>query len=89
MFIVTWLFDKLGYMPKINVEAGAIAAWPFPEVSDDFDPRAKDKDFFGLPRETKTKPVVKKKPAAKKVIVPKATTRKPKVVAKTARTKVK
>jgi len=75
MFIITWLFDKLGYMPKINVEVGAVAAWPFPEVSEDFAPR--------------TKPVVKKKPAAKKVIVPKATTRKPKVVAKTARTKVK
>jgi len=71
MFIVTWLFDKLGYMPKINVEVGAVAAWPFPEET------------------PKTKPVVKKKPAAKKVIVPKATTRKPKVVAKTARTKVK
>ena len=70
MFAINWLFDKLGYMPKIKVEVGALAAWPFPE-------------------EPKTKPVVKKKPAAKKVIVPKATTRKPKVVAKTTRTKVK
>lgn len=26
MFIVTWLFDKLGYMPKISVDA----AWSFP-----------------------------------------------------------
>ena len=24
------MFDKLGYMPKINVEVGAVAAWPFP-----------------------------------------------------------
>lgn len=71
MFIITWLFDKLGYMPKINVEVGAVAAWPFPT------------------EEPKTKPAVKKKPAAKKVIVPKATARKPKVVAKTARTKTK
>ena len=30
MFIITWLFDKLGYMPKIKVEVGALAAWPFP-----------------------------------------------------------
>ena len=30
MFIVTWLFDKLGYMPKIKVDAGVVAAWPFP-----------------------------------------------------------
>lgn len=29
-FMITWLFDKLGYMPKINVEVGAVAAWPFP-----------------------------------------------------------
>jgi hypothetical protein len=26
MFIVTWLFDKLGYMPKISVDT----AWSFP-----------------------------------------------------------
>lgn len=72
MFIVTWLFDKLGYMPKIEVQVGKVdldleGTWPFP----------------------KTKPAVKKKPAAKKVIVPKATTRKPKVAAKAARNKAK
>ena len=77
-----WLFDKLGYMPKIEIEVGKVDlklqdTWPFPMVSEDFDPRPK------------TKPAVKKKPATKKVIVSKATTRKPKVVAKTARTKAK
>ena len=82
MFIITWLFDKLGYMPKINMEVGKVDlklqdTWPFPAVSEDFDPRPK------------TKPAAKKKPATKKVIVPKATTRKPKVAAKTARTKAK
>jgi len=30
MFAINWLFDKLGYMPKIKVEVGALAAWPFP-----------------------------------------------------------
>jgi hypothetical protein len=30
MFIVTWLFDKIGYMPKIKIDAGVIAPWPFP-----------------------------------------------------------
>ena len=30
MFSINWLFDKLGYMPKIKVEVGALAAWPFP-----------------------------------------------------------
>ena len=71
-FGFSWLMDKLGYMPKIEVQVGKVDldlqdTWPFP----------------------KTKPAVKKKPATKKVIVPKATTRKPKVVAKTARTKAK
>lgn len=74
MFIVTWLFDKFGYMPKIDMEVGKVnldlkTTWPFPEVSDDFAPR--------------TKPAVKKKPTTKKVIVPK----KPNVAAKTARVK--
>lgn len=79
MFIITWMFDKLGYMPKIGMEVGKIKLntqspefkmWPFPAVSEDFEPRPE-----------------------KKVIVPKATTRKPRttkkpaVVAKTARTK--
>ena len=68
MFIVTWFFDKLGYMPKIDVEVGIVksdfkAAWPFPEVSKDFEPRPK-------------KPVARKH-----------TTKKPAVVAKTARAK--
>lgn len=70
MFAINWLFDKLGYMPKIKVEVGTLAAWPFPAVSEDFEPRPE-----------------------KKMIVSKATTRKPRaikkpaVVAKTARTK--
>jgi hypothetical protein len=57
MFIIHWMFDKLGYMPKINMEVGKLdvefkAAWPVPE-------------------EAKKKPTVKKattrKPATKKV----------------------
>jgi len=80
MFIVTWMFDKLGYMPKINMEVGKVQIdtktpefkmWPFPVLSEDFDPRPK------------------KKPAAKKVIVPKASTRKLKATAKTAKIKAK
>jgi hypothetical protein len=36
MFLITWMFDKLGYMPKINMEVGKLdvefkAAWPFPK----------------------------------------------------------
>lgn len=29
MFIINWLFDKLGYMPKITVDT-KFEAWPFP-----------------------------------------------------------
>ena len=28
MFIVTWLFDKIGYMPKVTVDT----AWSFPKA---------------------------------------------------------
>ena len=56
MFIIHWMFDKLGYMPKINMQVGKVnieAVWPFPEITE------------------KPKPAVKKttarKPAAKKV----------------------
>jgi hypothetical protein len=83
MFIVTWLFDKLGYMPKIDMEVGKVKIdaqtpdfkmWPFPVV-----------EVTSLAEKPK-----------KKVIVPKATTKTKKpaakksvVVAKTARTKKK
>ena len=69
MFIVTWLFGKLGYMPKIDMEVGKVKseAWPFPvgvEV----------KNLTENPKPIpKTKPKVVKKPAAKR-----ASTRKPK-----------
>ena len=60
MFIFTWMFDKLGYMPKIEVEVGKV----------NFEPKIPDLE------EAQKKPTVKK-----------ATTRKPAVTAKTARTK--
>lgn len=59
MFIVSWVFDKLGYMPKVDVQFGKVdinTEWPFP---------GENKDFFGIKR---------KKPIAKKT-VNKATTR--------------
>jgi hypothetical protein len=28
MFIITWLFDKIGYMPKVTVDT----AWSFPKA---------------------------------------------------------
>jgi len=62
MFIVTWLFDKLGYMPKIDIQVGVVKpkAWPFPVV-----------EVTSLSEKPKSQ--TKKKPTVKK-----ATTRKPK-----------
>ena len=64
MFLVTWIFDKLGYMPKVSIDAN----WPFPAVSKPYTPHEFEK------------PVAKKatKVAKKAVKIPKATTRKPK-----------
>ena len=70
MFIVTWLFDKLGYMPKINMEVGVIhQAWPFPAVSEDFELHPKK-------RVKKTRELLSKATTAKAAA--KKTTRKPK-----------
>ena len=68
MFIITWIFDKLGYMPKIDIEVGKVnldtkvpdfKMWPFPVV-----------EVTSLSEEPK-KPI-------KKSTVKKATTLKPK-----------
>jgi hypothetical protein len=34
MFLITWMFDKLGYMPKITVDT-SLQAWPFPKTPED------------------------------------------------------
>jgi hypothetical protein len=75
MFIVTWLFDKLGYMPKIDMEVGKVKLdtktpefkmWPFPV---EFEVKSLAEEPILI-----EKPIKKvKKPALKK-----ATTRKPK-----------
>lgn len=53
MFIVTWLFDKLGYMPKISVDT----TWPFPATAKTYIPHPDEQPI--------TKPVAKK-PATRK-----------------------
>ena len=47
MFIVSWVFDKLGYMPKVSIDAN----WPF---------SATQKDYVPHPDEVKPKKVAKK-----------------------------
>jgi len=51
MFIVTWLFDKFGYMPKVSIDTN----WPFPATQQDYTPHEFEK------------PVVKKRVAKKTV----------------------
>ena len=64
MFIVTWLFDKLGYMPKVSIDT----SWPFPATQKDYTPHE-----FEFPVKKSVKKTVKvpkattrKKPATKK-----------------------
>ena len=58
MFIVTWLFDKLGYMPKVNMELGKVnvtAQWPFPitEITSlSEEPKKKVKKIVKIPKAT-------------------------------------
>jgi hypothetical protein len=51
MFLVTWLFDKMGYMPKISVES----TWPFPAVEKPYTPHE-----FEQPIKKATKKTVQK-----------------------------
>jgi len=64
MFLITWVFDKLGYMPKISIDAN----FPFSATQQDYKPHE-----FEQPIKKAVKKVAKKT-----VKIPKATTRKPK-----------
>lgn len=39
MFIVTWLFDKLGYMPKVSIDT----SWPFHATAQEYTPHEFEK----------------------------------------------
>lgn len=32
MLLISWMFDKLGYMPKVTVDTN----WPFPATQQDY-----------------------------------------------------
>ena len=61
MFIVTWLFDKIGYMPKISVDT----SWPFPAVQKPYTPHEfevkpkKAAKAVKIPKATTRKPKTK------------------------------
>jgi hypothetical protein len=61
MFIVTWLFDKLGYMPKVSIDT----SWPFPATQQDYTPHEFEckKPAKKVAKKTVTKTNVRKKKA--------------------------
>ena len=65
-FAITWLFDRLGYMPKIDMEIGKVK----------IDTQSPEFKMWPFPAETKKrKPVVKKTVAKKAKSVAKKTTK--------------
>jgi hypothetical protein len=61
MFLITWVFDKLGYMPKIDMQVGKVniqAAWPFPAEKET--PKAQVKKKPTVKKATTRKLAVKK-----------------------------
>jgi hypothetical protein len=80
-FAITWLFDKLGYMPKIDMEIGKVKIdtqspefkmWPFPAPEEKKKPVKKTRPLPS--RATKTKQAVAKKivKKAEKIVKKKA-----------------
>ena len=69
MFIIHWVFDKLGYMPKIDMQVGKVQ----------IDTQAPDFKMWPFPIEEPKKPV-KKKPVAKKTVARKTPVKKVKKV---------
>ena len=60
MFIVTWLFDKIGYMPKVTVDT----TWPFPTANN----VAKKATQVAAKTPAKKKPALKKATTRKKKV---------------------
>ena len=59
MILISWLFDKLGYMPKITVDTNL----PFPATQQDYVQHEFEKPIKRKPvaKKTVTKKTVKKK----------------------------
>jgi hypothetical protein len=58
-FTFTWIMDKLGYMPKIDMEIGKVVApWPFPAEKETVKKQAKKKP--AVQKATTRKPRAKK-----------------------------
>lgn len=59
MFIVSWIFDKLGYMPKVSIDAN----WPFPATQQDYTPHEFEQPIKKVTRKTVPKATTRKKKA--------------------------
>jgi hypothetical protein len=59
MFLVTWLFDKIGYMPKVSIDT----TWPFPATQKEYKPHPDEvqpaKKAVKIPNATTRKPKTK------------------------------
>ena len=82
-FVITWLFDKLGYMPKIDMQVGKVRIdteapefkmWPFPVVQE----KPKKQVKKTAPKKT----VSKKTTPKKKSLETRFTVGKPKAIKK-------
>ena len=72
MFIVNWMFDKLGYMPKIDMQVGKLdvefkAAWPFPEEEPVEKPKPRVRKTRALPSKATVAKTAARKTISKKV----------------------
>ena len=63
MFIVSWIFDKLGYMPKVSIDT----SWPFPATPKAYTPHEFEKPIKKRPTVQKatTRKTTKKKNVSK------------------------
>jgi len=59
MFIVSWVFDKLGYMPKVSVDT----SWPFPATQQDYVAPECEKPIKKTTKKTVAKATTRKKKA--------------------------
>jgi hypothetical protein len=75
MFLITWMFDKLGYMPKIDMQVGKVVVEPkIPEFTEWPFPAEEPKPKKPVAKKTTVKKpaVVAKTARVKKTVVKKA-----------------
>jgi len=65
MFIFTWMFDKLGYMPKISMEVGKVNFEP--KIPDLEEPKPRVKKTRALPSKATIAKTAARTARAKKV----------------------